>query len=98
MKLSQETVQIELKNHTIIQGTIVSVDAAMNTHLKTVKIAPSGSKPIIADRLSLRGSLIRYFILPDSLNLDTLLVHLDSAKHKPKRAKNKATYIFKLLT
>lgn len=35
--------------------------------------------------MSVRGSHIRYFILPDSLNLDTLLVGLDQPKQKPKK-------------
>lgn len=30
-------------------------------------------------------ALNRYYILPDSLNLDTLLVDLDQAKIRPKR-------------
>lgn len=35
--------------------------------------------------MSIRGSNIRYYILPDSLNLDTLLVDLDAPKTRPKR-------------
>jgi len=34
------------------------------------------------DHLSLRGNNIRYYILPDSLNLDTLLVD-DTPRIKP---------------
>eukprot|EP01024_Parvocaulis_polyphysoides_P015454 TRINITY_DN16749_c0_g2_i1.p4 TRINITY_DN16749_c0_g2~~TRINITY_DN16749_c0_g2_i1.p4 ORF type:complete len:106 (+),score=9.09 TRINITY_DN16749_c0_g2_i1:186-503(+) len=85
MKLANETVQIELKNGTVIQGTITGVDVAMNTHLKTVKLVPKGKTPIQLDHLSVRGNNIRYFILPDSLNLDTLLVDIDQPKQRPKR-------------
>lgn len=45
----------------------------MNTHLKTVKLVPKGQNPISVSQMSIRGNNIRYYILPDSLNLDTLL-------------------------
>ena len=74
MKLTNETVTIELKNGTIVHGTIVGVDVSMNTHLKSVKMTLKGKNPVTLDTLSIRGNNIRYYILPDSLNLDTLLV------------------------
>lgn len=46
----------------------------MNTHLKAVKMTMKGREPAQLDALSIRGNNIRYFILPDSLPLDTLLV------------------------
>lgn len=73
MKLSNETVTIELKNGTIVSGTIIGVDLSMNTHLKTVKMTLKGRNPQNLEQLSIRGNTIRYFILPDSLNLDNLL-------------------------
>jgi hypothetical protein len=59
------------------------VDVAMNTHLKAVKLMPKGRSPISVDHMSVRGSNIRYYILPDSLNLDTLLVDIDQPKQRP---------------
>ncbi|RRT71000.1 hypothetical protein B296_00023806 [Ensete ventricosum] len=50
------------------------VDISMNTHLKTVKLTVKGKNPVTLDHLSVRGNNIRYYILPDSLNLETLLV------------------------
>ena len=57
----------------------------MNTHLKKVKLILKGKNPIALDHMSVRGNNIRYFIMPDSLNLDTLLVDLDQPKIRPKR-------------
>jgi small nuclear ribonucleoprotein D1 len=74
MKLSNETVTIELKNGTVIHGTIVGLDVHMNTHLKNVKLTARNRDPQHLDNLSIRGSTIRYYILPEALALDSLLV------------------------
>lgn len=60
---------------------------SMNTHLKTVKMTLKGKNPVTLDSLSIRGSNVRYYILPDSLNLDTLLVD-DGPKAKPQKKKS----------
>merc|ERR1711991_709369 len=39
------------------------------------------------DNMSVRGNTIRFFILPDSLNLDQLLID-DSPKNQPPRNNN----------
>ncbi|KAA8550885.1 hypothetical protein F0562_002569 [Nyssa sinensis] len=85
MKLNNETVSIELKNGTVVHGTITGVDISMNTHLKTVKLTLKGKNPVTLDHLSVRGNNIRYYILPDSLNLETLLVE-ETPRVKPKKA------------
>lgn len=46
----------------------------MNTYLRNAKVTLKGKNPVHHDFLSIRGNNIRYYILPDSLNLDTLLV------------------------
>jgi len=46
-------------------------------------VRDSGDLPTF--HMSVRGNNIRYFIMPDSLNLDTLLVDLDQPKIRPKR-------------
>ena len=56
----------------------------MNTHLKTVKLTVKGKNPVTLDHLSVRGNNIRYYILPDSLNLETLLVE-ETPRVKPKK-------------
>ena len=75
MKLNHETVTIELKNGSQVQGTVTGVDMTMNTHLRNVRLTlKNKQEPIIMDTLSIRGNNIRHYILPDSLPLDTLLV------------------------
>ena len=53
--------------------------------MKTKARAPKGQATQAFDQLSLRGTNIRYYILPDNLNLDSLLVDLDDPKQKPGR-------------
>ncbi|KAJ1839606.1 Small nuclear ribonucleoprotein Sm D1 [Coemansia sp. RSA 2703] len=84
MKLKNETVTIELKNGTQVQGTITAVDMSMNTHLKKVKMTVKNREPNSLDTLSLRGNNIRFYILPDSLPLDTLLID-DMPKPKARK-------------
>lgn len=85
MKLSHETVTVELKNGAIATGSIAGADPSMNLVLKTVKMIPSrGANPVQLDMLSIRGNNIRYVILPNALALDTLLLD-DVPKQKTKK-------------
>ncbi|KAG8841957.1 mRNA splicing protein smd1, partial [Serendipita sp. 411] len=89
MKLNNETVTIELKNGTIVHGTITGVDMQMNTHLKTIRLTARNRDPHSLDSLSIRGNNIRYIILPDALPLDTLLVD-DAPKPKSRKKEDAA--------
>jgi hypothetical protein len=55
----------------------------MNTHLKSVKMTVKGKNPVNLESLSIRGNNIRYYILPETLNLETLLVD-DTPRPKSK--------------
>ncbi|KAL7476882.1 hypothetical protein ACHAW6_002713 [Cyclotella cf. meneghiniana] len=84
-KLNREQVTIELKNGTVISGTVVGVDATMNAHLKKAKMTARGKNPVSYATLSVRGSTVRDWILPDGLNLDALLVE-DAPKKNVQKA------------
>jgi small nuclear ribonucleoprotein D1 len=61
---------------------------SMNTHLKTVKMTVKNKNPVNLDTLSIRGNNIRYYILPDTLNLNALLV--DDAPRPKEKIKDRA--------
>ena len=57
----------------------------MNTHLKAVKMTVKGRETVTLDHLTIRGNNIRYFLLPESLPLETLLINDTSANKVKKR-------------
>lgn len=86
-RMNEWLIGLDLKERSV---TCAGVDVAMNTHLKHVKLVPKGKEAITVDQMSIRGNKIRYYILPDSLNLDTLLVDLDQPKIRPKQRGDRA--------
>ena len=74
MKLSHEIVTMELRNGTQVHRTITGVDVSMNTHLKSVKMILKNKDSVQMEILSIHGKNMRYFILLDSLPLDTLMI------------------------
>ncbi|KAF8191777.1 hypothetical protein BJ912DRAFT_287871 [Pholiota molesta] len=79
MKLNNETVTIELKNGSVVHGTIT--DEHLPQDREDDNTEPGS---ISLDTLSIRGNNVRYFILPDALPLDTLLVD-DAPKPKGRK-------------
>ena len=64
----------------------VGVDVSMNTHMKAVKLTVKGREAVSLDHLTIRGNNIRYFLLPESLPLETLLIN-DANVNKIKKKK-----------
>jgi small nuclear ribonucleoprotein D1 len=64
---------LELKNDMVLQGTIIGMDVAMNTHMEDVTCIMPQRQTVLLKKLSIRGSTIRQFILPDQLNVDAIL-------------------------
>lgn len=58
----------------------------MNVALRAVKYTPKSRDTVTLDSMTVRGSTVRYIILPDSLPLDTLLID-DAPKPKNKARK-----------
>jgi hypothetical protein len=61
--------------------------------MKTVKLTLKGKHPVTLDHLSVRGNNIRYYILPDSLNLETLMVE-ETPRVKPKKPTSGQKFCF----
>ena len=87
---------LHLVNHFVF--FLTGVDVAMNTHLKAVKMTVKNRDPVQLETLIIRGNNIRYYILPDSLPLETLLLD-DSpkAKAKKKDASGRGNFFYLLL-
>ena len=51
---------MELKNGSVATGTVTSVDASMNTHMRRVKLKVRGRNPQALEHLSVRGNNIRF--------------------------------------
>ncbi|QPG75351.1 hypothetical protein FOA43_002704 [Brettanomyces nanus] len=73
MNLPNETVQVELKNGTVIIGDIISVTPTMNMNLKNVKMTVRDRNPTQLEYVNIRGNQVRLVILPDELNVDKVL-------------------------
>lgn len=89
---SLELVIIKISIVDVKKGYFINIikllDVAMNTHLKAVKMTIKNRNPVQLESLSIRGNNIRYFILPDSLPLETMLID-EAPKSKNKKKDTK---------
>merc|ERR1712216_647645 len=89
MKLSHESIIVELKTGAIIHGTVSGVENTMNIHMKNVKFISREREEKMLETMAIRGSNIRYIILPEQLALDNLLVD-DKTQQKSRSSKSRA--------
>jgi small nuclear ribonucleoprotein D1 len=75
-KLLNEYITVELKNGIIIYGTLFKFDKSMNLYLKDVKKSFNKEKSVYFDSVSIRGSIVRFIILPNWINLDLILTEI----------------------
>merc|ERR1719158_235771 len=85
VKLSHESLTIELKSGAVIRGTVAGVENTMNIHLKNCKFTSAGRQEKSIESMTIRGHSIRYVILPEQLALDNLLVEEKPKQGRPKR-------------
>ena len=72
-KILNEFITVELKNGVTVYGTLCKFDKSMNLYLKNVKKTFKKEKTVYFDSVSIRGSMVRYIILPNWINLDLIL-------------------------
>lgn len=95
-KFTEPSLELVSHNYNILDkykrlfylNLIKLTDVAMNTHLKAVKMTIKNRNPVQLESLSIRGNNIRYFILPDSLPLETMLID-EAPKSKNKKKDTK---------
>lgn len=72
MGLKHEYVIIDLINGMQFRGTLVNIDANMNTRLRNVKVIPVEKPPFHLDAFTLHGKTIASYILEDDTKIDCL--------------------------
>ncbi|KAI5963941.1 smd1 [Candida margitis] len=70
---TNQPVTVELKNGNIINGTLLSCTPSMNLNLKNVKLQQKYQDPILLQYINVRGNQIRQILLPEDLNIDSVL-------------------------
>lgn len=70
---TSQPVTVELKNQTSVSGTLLSCTPSMNLSLKNVKLVQPHQDPQLLQYMNIRGNQIRQIILPDDLNIESVL-------------------------
>lgn len=74
------TVTVEIKTGQIYRGTLETVEDNMNIQLKQVVMTGRDGQVTPMENVMLRGSSIRYFIIPDNLKHAPMLQSKETVK------------------
>mmetsp|Transcript_5669 Transcript_5669/g.9981 ORF Transcript_5669/g.9981 Transcript_5669/m.9981 type:complete len:103 (+) Transcript_5669:70-378(+) len=74
-------VTIECKNGDIYRGTLSSAEDNMNVQLRKVQLTRRDGKVTALEHVFIRGSNVRFFILPDMLSNAPMFKKMESLKH-----------------
>lgn len=88
-EVTNQTVTVELKNGTTLNGQLLSCTPEMNLSLKNVKIIVLYHEPQLLQYINIRGNQIRQIILPDDLNIEVLLLKSVKKTNKQHIEQNK---------
>ncbi|GMM28358.1 mRNA splicing protein [Martiniozyma asiatica (nom. inval.)] len=93
VRCKNENVQVELKSGHVVHGTVQAVSPTMNILLKNVKLIQNDQEPQHLEHITIRGNQVRLVVLPDELNLDSILSDpiFKSKKSSTKRVKTETT-------
>merc|ERR1711976_103386 len=89
MKLNNQNVIVEMKTDEVVQGMIYNVENTMNMHLKNVKFTNRFGMEKNFKTMCLRGSNIRFIILPENLQIETILFDDRPKQGKPRNRPRK---------
>lgn len=70
---TSQPVTVELKNGNSVNGQVLSCSPVMNLSMKNIKLIQPHQDPQLLQFINIRGNQIRQVILPDDINIDSLL-------------------------
>lgn len=70
---TNQPVTVELKNGSSVNGQVLSCTPLMNLSMKNIKLIQPHQDPQLMQFMSIRGNQIRQVLLPDDLNIESLL-------------------------
>lgn len=70
---TNQLVTVELKNGNSVNGQVLSCTPTMNLSMKNIKLIQPHQDPQLMPFINIRGNQIRQVLLPDDLNIESLL-------------------------